>query len=247
MLNENIQAPDFTLTDAAGAPHSLAGFTAGRHFQRRNLMLNENTQAPDFTLTDAAGAPHSLADFRGQWVVLYFYPRDNTPGCTRQACAFASAYGAFQAKNAVVIGVSKDSAASHQKFAAKYELPFLLLSPRRAGAVRRLEREKAVRQGQHGHRPLHLPDRPRRDHPQSHAQGQAGHERRRCAGHSGRPDRQRLTPSKGGITMPFIDLRTTVPAALICAPPSPPPPNSAKPSRPLSARPSPPCTRPRPI
>ena len=91
-------------------------------------MLNENIQAPDFTLTDAAGAPHSLSDFRGQWVVLYFYPRDNTPGCTRQACAFASAYSAFQAKNAVVIGVSKDSAASHQKFAAKYELPFLLLS-----------------------------------------------------------------------------------------------------------------------
>ena len=91
-------------------------------------MLPENTLAPDFTLPDAAGAPHSLADFRGQWVVLYFYPRDNTPGCTRQACAFAAAYGAFRARNAAVIGVSKDSAASHQKFAAKYELPFLLLS-----------------------------------------------------------------------------------------------------------------------
>mgnify|MGYP006072575787 FL=1 len=91
-------------------------------------MLPENTLAPDFTLPDAAGAPHSLADFRGQWVVLYFYPRDNTPGCTRQACAFAKTYGAFQAKNAAVIGISKDSAASHQKFAAKYELPFLLLS-----------------------------------------------------------------------------------------------------------------------
>src|SRR5699024_5305422 len=63
------------------------------------------------------------------------------------------------------------------------------------------------------HRPLHLPDRPRRGHPQSHAQGQAGHQRRRCAGHSGRPDRQRLTPPRGGIIMPFIDLRTTVPAA----------------------------------
>ena len=85
-------------------------------------MLPENTLAPDFTLPDADGAPHSLADFRGQWVVLYFYPRDNTPGCTRQACAFAAAYGAFRARNAAVIGVSKDSAASHQKFAAKYEL-----------------------------------------------------------------------------------------------------------------------------
>ena len=91
-------------------------------------MLSEHTIAPDFTLPDAEGRPVKLSDFRGQKVVLYFYPRDNTPGCTRQACAFASAYGAFQAKNAVVIGVSKDSAASHQKFAAKYELPFLLLS-----------------------------------------------------------------------------------------------------------------------
>ena len=91
-------------------------------------MLNENTPAPDFTLPDAAGTPHSLADFRGQWVVLYFYPRDNTPGCTRQACAFAGAYEDFKALDAVVIGVSKDSAASHQKFAEKHGLPFLLLS-----------------------------------------------------------------------------------------------------------------------
>ena len=91
-------------------------------------MLNENTPAPDFTLPDAAGTPHSLADFRGPWVVLYFYPRDNTPGCTRQACAFAGAYEDFKALDAVVIGVSKDSAASHQKFAEKHGLPFLLLS-----------------------------------------------------------------------------------------------------------------------
>ena len=91
-------------------------------------MLPENTLAPDFTLPDAAGAPHSLADFRGQWVVLYFYPRDNTPGCTRQACAFAAAYGQFEARGAVVIGVSKDSSASHKKFAEKHGLPFVLLS-----------------------------------------------------------------------------------------------------------------------
>ena len=91
-------------------------------------MLQENTKAPDFTLPDQDGRPVSLADFRGKKVVLYFYPRDNTPGCTRQACAFAGAYADFQAVNAVVIGISKDSTASHQKFAETYELPFILLS-----------------------------------------------------------------------------------------------------------------------
>ncbi len=91
-------------------------------------MLEIGTKAPDFTLNDQNGNPVSLADFRGKKVVLYFYPRDNTPGCTRQACAFARSHGAFAAQNAVVIGVSKDSAASHLKFAQKYELPFVLLS-----------------------------------------------------------------------------------------------------------------------
>ena len=91
-------------------------------------MLEAGMKAPDFTLPDKDGNLVSLSDFAGRRVVLYFYPRDNTPGCTRQACAFAAAYGAFRARNAAVIGVSKDSAASHQKFAAKYELPFLLLS-----------------------------------------------------------------------------------------------------------------------
>ena len=91
-------------------------------------MLPVGTQAPDFTLPDKDGNPVSLRDFRGKKVVLYFYPRDNTPGCTRQACAFAKGDQDFAGKNAVVIGVSKDSAASHQKFAAKYGLPFVLLS-----------------------------------------------------------------------------------------------------------------------
>ncbi len=91
-------------------------------------MLEVGTKAPDFTLNDKDGAPVSLSDFRGKKVVLYFYPRDNTPGCTRQACAFAEAYEGFKEANAVVIGISKDSAASHQKFAEKYALPFLLLS-----------------------------------------------------------------------------------------------------------------------
>ncbi len=91
-------------------------------------MLEAGTKAPEFTLTDKDGNAVSLSDFRGKKVVLYFYPRDNTPGCTRQACAFGGAYGELRALNAVVIGVSKDSAASHQKFAEKYSLPFILLS-----------------------------------------------------------------------------------------------------------------------
>ena len=91
-------------------------------------MLEVGTKAPAFTLPDKNGAPVSLADFRGRKVVLYFYPSDNTPGCTRQACAFAQSYGEFSKKNTVVIGISKDSAASHLKFAEKYQLPFVLLS-----------------------------------------------------------------------------------------------------------------------
>ena len=91
-------------------------------------MLPVGTQAPDFTLPDKDGNPVSLRDFRGKKVVLYFYPRDNTPGCTRQACAFRDAHDQMAALNATVIGISKDCAASHQKFAAKYGLPFVLLS-----------------------------------------------------------------------------------------------------------------------
>ena len=91
-------------------------------------MLQAGMQAPAFTLADKDGKMVSLSDFRGKKVVLYFYPKDNTPGCTRQACAFAAAYGEFENKNAVVIGISKDSAASHAKFAEKYRLPFILLS-----------------------------------------------------------------------------------------------------------------------
>ena len=91
-------------------------------------MLEVGTKAPEFALSDKSGNTVRLSDFLGKKVVLYFYPRDNTPGCTRQACAFAQSYGAFQEKNTVVIGVSKDSAASHLKFAEKYALPFVLLS-----------------------------------------------------------------------------------------------------------------------
>ena len=91
-------------------------------------MLEVGTKAPDFTLPDKNSTPVSLSSFRGRKVVLYFYPKDNTPGCTRQACAFAQSHEAFARKNAVVIGISKDSAASHLKFAEKYALPFVLLS-----------------------------------------------------------------------------------------------------------------------
>lgn len=91
-------------------------------------MLEVGTKAPAFTLPDKDGRPVRLSDFLGRKVVLYFYPRDNTSGCTRQACAFGAAYGQFQAKNVAVIGVSKDTVASHQKFAAKNDLPFILLA-----------------------------------------------------------------------------------------------------------------------
>ena len=91
-------------------------------------MLEVGTKAPEFTLPDKDGNAISLADFAGKKVVLYFYPRDNTPGCTRQACAFAGAYEEFKKINAVVIGISKDSVASHQKFTEKHGLPFILLS-----------------------------------------------------------------------------------------------------------------------
>ena len=91
-------------------------------------MLEVGTRAPAFTLKDQLGRDVSLSDFAGKKVVLYFYPKDNTPGCTRQACAFAGAYRGFTEKNVEVIGISKDSVASHVKFAEKYSLPFILLS-----------------------------------------------------------------------------------------------------------------------
>ena len=91
-------------------------------------MLEIGMKAPEFTLSDKDGNTVSLSDFLGKKVVLYFYPKDNTPGCTRQACAFAAAYDGFKAKDVVVIGISKDSVASHLKFAQKHDLPFVLLS-----------------------------------------------------------------------------------------------------------------------
>ena len=99
------------------------------------MLLNIGDKAPDFTLPDKNGNPVSLSDFAGQKVVLYFYPRDNTPGCTRQACGFAFHYAEFQRRGVQVIGVSKDSVASHQKFADKYDLNFILLADPQRDAI----------------------------------------------------------------------------------------------------------------
>lgn len=91
-------------------------------------MLETGTKAPDFSLPDQNGSTVRLSDFQGKKVVLYFYSKDNTPGCTRQACAFAASYEQFQTQNVIVIGISKDSVASHLKFSQKHDLPFILLS-----------------------------------------------------------------------------------------------------------------------
>ena len=91
-------------------------------------MLKTGIKAPDFTLPDQNGEIHSLSDYKGQKVILYFYPRDNTPGCTKQACGFGDRYPQIRERGAVVLGVSKDSVSSHKKFEEKYGLPFILLS-----------------------------------------------------------------------------------------------------------------------
>ncbi len=99
-------------------------------------MLEVGTKAPAFSLPDQNGDMHTLAEYQGQKVLLYFYPKDNTPGCTRQACGFGELYPQFVQKGAVVIGVSKDSVKSHQNFAAKYDLPFTLLSDPELAAIK---------------------------------------------------------------------------------------------------------------
>lgn len=98
-------------------------------------MLEIGMKAPEFTLPDKNGNNVSLSDFLGKKVIIYFYSKDNTPGCTRQACAFANAYEEFKTMDVEVIGISKDSAASHQKFADKHGLPFILLSDKELTAI----------------------------------------------------------------------------------------------------------------
>ena len=99
-------------------------------------MLNAGTAAPDFTLQDQNGIPRSLSDYRDQRVILYFYSKDMTSGCTKQACGFAELYPQFTEKGAVVIGISRDSVATHKKFEEKYGLPFILLSDPELTAVK---------------------------------------------------------------------------------------------------------------
>ncbi len=91
-------------------------------------MLKTGTKAPDFTLPDKDGKMHSLSDFRGKKVILYFYPKDMTSGCSKQACAFGQLHPQFEELNTVIIGISRDSQASHGRFISKFQLPFLLLS-----------------------------------------------------------------------------------------------------------------------
>ena len=98
-------------------------------------MLEIGTKAPDFTLPDQNGNMHSLSEYRGKKVILYFYPKDNTTGCTKQACGFAERYPQFTEKGAVILGVSKDSVASHKKFEEKYGLPFTLLADPELAAI----------------------------------------------------------------------------------------------------------------
>ncbi|MBU6389468.1 thioredoxin-dependent thiol peroxidase [Patescibacteria group bacterium] len=92
--------------------------------------------APDFSLSDQHNQPHSLSDDRGKWVVLYFYPKDDTPGCTKEACSFRDYFTRLQEKGAAVLGISKDSVASHQKFAEKYHLNFPILSDPETGVIK---------------------------------------------------------------------------------------------------------------
>lgn len=92
------------------------------------MTLNIGDKAPAFSLSDKDGKIHKLADYKGKWVLVYFYPRDNTPGCTKEACAMRDAHKTFSKLNAVVLGISKDSALSHEKFVNKFSLPFTLLS-----------------------------------------------------------------------------------------------------------------------
>lgn len=98
-------------------------------------MLAEGIKAPEFSLQDQNGVWHTLSEYAGKKVILYFYPKDNTPGCTKQACGFRDLYPQFTEKNAVVLGISKDSVASHKKFEEKYQLGFTLLSDTELDAI----------------------------------------------------------------------------------------------------------------
>lgn len=103
------------------------------------MTITLNSPAPDFTLSDQEGVVHSLSQYRGSWVLLYFYPRDMTPGCTKEACAIRDAWEDFGKQNTIILGVSTDTIASHQKFAQKHELPFTLLADEEKKVVRQYD------------------------------------------------------------------------------------------------------------
>jgi peroxiredoxin Q/BCP len=107
---------------------TLAGVSAGLWMLQPAARARAGEAAPDFTLLDQQGRPHQLADYRGRWLVLYFYPRDDTPGCTEEACRFRDDIGVLGELGAAVVGVSIDSPQAHAQFAARYQLPFSLLS-----------------------------------------------------------------------------------------------------------------------
>jgi peroxiredoxin Q/BCP len=143
-------------------------------------MLNIGDKAPEFTLKDKDGKTVSLSDFAGKKVVLYFYPKDNTPGCTRQACAFAGLYGGFQKKGVEVIGISRDSVASHSRFAEKHALPFILLSDPELTAIQAYgvwQEKKLYGKSHDGRRAHDLPHRRAGQNPEGDAQGKAGYKR----------------------------------------------------------------------
>ena len=148
-------------------------------------MVEEGKPAPDFELESDTGETVKLSDLRGKPVVLYFYPKDDTPGCTTQACGIRDAYGEFEREGAVVLGVSPDDESSHVKFKDKYDLPFTLLADPDHGrrALRRLGREEVHGQDVHGRRALDVRDRRGRHRQARDARGQAGDARRRRAGH----------------------------------------------------------------
>lgn len=106
---------------------------------KNHMPLQEGKKAPAFTLPDQNNTPHSLKDYIGKWVLLYFYPRDNTPGCTTEACTIRDSFSEFGKYNSVVLGVSTDSVASHKKFEQKYGLPFTLLADEDKKVVRAYE------------------------------------------------------------------------------------------------------------
>jgi thioredoxin-dependent peroxiredoxin len=99
-------------------------------------MLKEHTQAPDFCLTDQNGNTHCLADYKGKQVLLYFYPKDDTPGCTKEACAFRDTHASFASSDIIILGISSDDKSSHLAFAQKYDLPFPLLADTERHVIR---------------------------------------------------------------------------------------------------------------